>query len=107
MTASHDCPLYIERCVKSRRDLKLPQVDVYNYIYIIYYGGKSKLAATYYSGVCVTLLRLNMYFYGASKKILHKPRANFANELFQINYGFHYYVQLFCLQFLSKTHLNF
>ncbi len=48
-----------------------------------------------------------LYFYGASKKSLHKPRAIYENILFHIIYGFNYYLQLWCLQFLSKTHLNF
>ncbi len=48
-----------------------------------------------------------LYFYGASKKSLHKPRAIYENMLFHISYGFNYYLQLWCLKFLSKTHLNF
>jgi hypothetical protein len=48
-----------------------------------------------------------LYFYGASKKSLHKPRTTSGNRLFQISYGFNYYRQLLDLQFLSKTHLNF
>jgi hypothetical protein len=48
-----------------------------------------------------------LYFYGASKKSIHKSRSTFENMLFQISYGFKYYLQLLCLQFLSKTHLNF
>jgi hypothetical protein len=48
-----------------------------------------------------------LYFYGASKKSLHKPRAIFGSILFHISYGFNYYLQLLCLQFLSKTQLNF
>jgi hypothetical protein len=48
-----------------------------------------------------------LYFYGASKKSLHKPKATFGNMLFQINYGIIYYLQLLYLQFLPKTHLNF
>jgi hypothetical protein len=48
-----------------------------------------------------------LYFYGASKKSLQKPRAIYGNILFYISYGFNYYLQLLCLQFLSKTHLNF
>ncbi len=47
-----------------------------------------------------------LYFYGAFKKSLHKPRATFENMLFQIRYGFNYYLQLLCLHFLSKTHLD-
>jgi hypothetical protein len=47
-----------------------------------------------------------LYFYGASKKSLHKPRNTSENRLFHISYGFTYYLQLLCLQFLSKTHLN-
>jgi hypothetical protein len=47
-----------------------------------------------------------LYFYGASRKSLHKPQAIFGNMLFQINYGFNDYLKLLCLQFLSKTHLN-
>jgi hypothetical protein len=38
-----------------------------------------------------------LYFYGASKKTLHKPQAIFGNMLFQINYGLKYYLQLLCL----------
>ncbi len=45
-------------------------------------------------------------FYGASKKSLHKPRATSGNRVFYKSYGFSYYLQLLCLQFLSKTHLN-
>jgi hypothetical protein len=48
-----------------------------------------------------------LYFYGASKKSLHKPRANFINKLFQINYSLNYYLQLLYLQFIHITHLNF
>ncbi len=48
-----------------------------------------------------------LYFYGASKKSLHKPRAIYGNILFHISYGFNYYLQILCLEFLSKTHLNF
>jgi hypothetical protein len=48
-----------------------------------------------------------LYFYGASKKSLQKPRVIYGNILFHISYGFIYYLQLLCLQFLSKTHLNF
>jgi hypothetical protein len=40
-----------------------------------------------------------LYFYGASKKSLHKPKATFGDILFKINYGFNYYLQLLCLQF--------
>jgi hypothetical protein len=47
-----------------------------------------------------------LYFYGAFKKSLHKPRATFENMLFQIRYGFNYYLQLLRLHFLSKTHLD-
>ncbi len=47
-----------------------------------------------------------LYFYGESKKSLHKSRATSGNMLFHISYGFNYYLQLLCLQFLSKTHLN-
>jgi hypothetical protein len=46
-------------------------------------------------------------FFGASKKNLHKPGANFRNILFQKYYTFNYYLQLLCLQFLSRTYLNF
>ncbi len=48
-----------------------------------------------------------LYFYVASKKSLHKPRANFMNILFQINYSLNYYLQLLCLQDLYRTRLNF
>jgi hypothetical protein len=37
---------------------------------------------------------------------LHKPRAIYGNILFNISYGFNFYLLLLCLQFLSKTHLN-
>jgi hypothetical protein len=47
-----------------------------------------------------------LYFFGASKKSLHKPRATSEIMLFHIYYGFNYYLQLLCLQFLSKTRLN-
>jgi hypothetical protein len=33
-----------------------------------------------------------LYFYGASKKSLHKPRAIYENMLFHISYGFNYYI---------------
>jgi hypothetical protein len=48
-----------------------------------------------------------LYLYGASKNSLQKPRAIYGNILFHISYGFNYYLQLLCFQFLSKTHLNF
>jgi hypothetical protein len=48
-----------------------------------------------------------LYFYRRSKKSLHKPKAIYGNILFNIIFGFNYYGQLLCLQFLSKTHLNF
>jgi hypothetical protein len=48
-----------------------------------------------------------LYFYGASKKSLHKPRATFGNMFFQICYGFNYYLQLLLSGFFSKSHLNF
>ncbi len=38
-----------------------------------------------------------LYFYGASTKSLHKPRAIYENMLFHISYGFNYYLQLLCL----------
>jgi hypothetical protein len=47
-----------------------------------------------------------LYFYGASKKSLHKPRTTSGNILFHITYAFNYYLQLLCLEFLSKTHQN-
>jgi hypothetical protein len=57
-------------------------------------------------GMCHTSTA--QYFYGATKKSLHKPRASFGNMLLQIiSYVFNYYVQLLCLQFLSKTHYKF
>jgi hypothetical protein len=43
-----------------------------------------------------------LYFYGVSKESLHKPRANFGNILFQINYSLNYYLQLLCLLFYSE-----
>jgi hypothetical protein len=48
-----------------------------------------------------------LYFYGASKKTLHKPRVTFGNMLFQIKYSLNYYLQLFCQQLLSITYQNF
>ncbi len=48
-----------------------------------------------------------LYFYGASKKSLHKPKATSGDMLFKIIYGFNYYLQILCLQLLPKTHLNF
>ncbi len=62
----------------------------------------------YWLGICVILLRLyfKLCFYGASRKHLHKPRANFGNMLAKINYGYNYYLPLLCLQFLSRTHLS-
>jgi hypothetical protein len=47
-----------------------------------------------------------LYFYRASKKSLHKPRATFANMLFKINYYFNNYLQLLSYQFMYKAHLN-
>ncbi len=38
-----------------------------------------------------------LYFYGASKKILHKSRVTFENMLFKISYSLDYYLQLFML----------
>jgi hypothetical protein len=37
-----------------------------------------------------------LYFYGASKKTLHKPRVTFGNILFKISYSLDYYLQLLC-----------
>ncbi len=45
-----------------------------------------------------------LYFYGASKKSLHKPRVTFSKMLFQISYSPNYYQQLLCSQFFSKTY---
>jgi hypothetical protein len=62
-------------------------------------------------GVSAILLRLysstalRHFFYEVSKKSLHTPRANFRNMLFKKIYSFSYYLQLLCLQFLSRTHL--
>ncbi len=39
-----------------------------------------------------------LYFYGASKKSLHKPRATSENMLYHTSYGFNYYLQLFLMQ---------
>ncbi len=43
-----------------------------------------------------------LYFNGASKKSLHKPRANFGNMLFHIDYGliiiYNFYVYIFYLE---------
>jgi hypothetical protein len=35
-----------------------------------------------------------LYFYGASKKTLHKPRVTFGNMLVKISYSLNYYLQL-------------
>jgi hypothetical protein len=48
-----------------------------------------------------------LYFYGVSKKSLHKPKTSSGNILYHISYAFNYYLQLLCLLFLSKAHLNF
>jgi hypothetical protein len=48
-----------------------------------------------------------LYFYGASKNSLHKPKATFGNALLQISLGFNYYLHFVLLQFLSKSHQNF
>jgi hypothetical protein len=48
-----------------------------------------------------------LYFYGATKNSLHKLMAIFENMFFRINDRFNYHLQLLCLKFLSKTHLNF
>ncbi len=37
-----------------------------------------------------------LYFYGASKKFLHKPRVTFGNMLFKISHSPNYYLQLLC-----------
>ncbi len=68
-------------------------------------GGKVILLYIMLQGMRHTSTAL--YFYGASKKSLHKPRATIKNMFFHISYGFNYYLQLLCLQFLSKTCLNF
>jgi hypothetical protein len=47
-----------------------------------------------------------LYFYGASKKSLQKPRGTSENMLVHISYGLNSYLQLLCLQFLSKTRQN-
>ncbi len=56
-------------------------------------------------GMCHTSPAL--YFFGVSKKSLHKPRATSKNMFFHVSYGFNYYLQLLCLKFQSKTRLNF
>jgi hypothetical protein len=43
-----------------------------------------------------------LYFYGASKKSLHKARATSENMLFYISYGFNYYLQLYVYSFYLK-----
>jgi hypothetical protein len=48
-----------------------------------------------------------LYFFGASKKSLPKPRTTSGNRSFHKSYGFNYYLQLLCLQFLPKTHVNY
>ncbi len=37
-----------------------------------------------------------LYFYGASKKTLQKPRVTFGNMLFRVSYSLNYYLQLLC-----------
>jgi hypothetical protein len=62
-------------------------------------------------GVCAILLRLYtstaLYFYGASKKTLHKPRVTFGNILLKISYSPNYNLQFLFQQFLSKTYIHF
>ncbi len=48
-----------------------------------------------------------LYFYGASKKTLHKPRVNFGNMLFQISFSLNYYLQLLYYNFCLKLALIF
>ncbi len=69
-------------------------------------GGMCTMNLTPYSHWGMRHTSTALYFYGAPKKSLHKPRATFGNMLFHISYGFNYYLQLLCLQFLSKTHLH-
>jgi hypothetical protein len=47
-----------------------------------------------------------LYFYGASKKTLHKPRVTFGNMLFKISYSPNYNLQFLFQQFLSKTYTH-
>jgi hypothetical protein len=56
-------------------------------------------------GVCAILLRL--YISTERLKSLHKPRTTSGNILFHISYAFNCYLQLLCLQFLTKSRLHF
>jgi hypothetical protein len=46
---------------------------------IVLYVYMSHIVTYCLDGVCAILLRLYIYFYGASKKSLHKPRVTFGN----------------------------
>jgi hypothetical protein len=48
-----------------------------------------------------------LYFYGASKRTLHKPKVTFGNMLFRISYSLNYNLQFLFQQFLSKTCTHF
>jgi hypothetical protein len=48
-----------------------------------------------------------LYFYGASKKTLHKPRVTFGSMLLKISYSPNYSLQFLFQQFLSKTYTHF
>jgi hypothetical protein len=71
--------------------------------YLLYAFGWISMRTTRHLGFC-PVYTFNgyapyihaLYFYGVSKKSLHKPRATFENMLFQISHGFDYYLQLFC-----------
>ncbi len=43
-----------------------------------------------------------LYFYGASKKSLQKPRTTSGSRLCHISYGFNYYLQLYVYNFYLK-----
>jgi hypothetical protein len=45
---------------------------------------------------CMRHISTALYFYGASKKTLHKPSVTFGNILFKISYSLDYYLQLLC-----------
>jgi hypothetical protein len=48
-----------------------------------------------------------LYFYGASKKTLHKPRVTSGNMLIKISYSLNYNLQFLSQQFLSNTCTHF
>ncbi len=76
-------------------------------VYIAYVGRLCRRRCIVGAGYGMRHTSKALYFYGASKKSLHKPRTTSGNILFHIGYAFNYYLQLLCLQFLPKTDLNF